>query len=94
MAFAALMADQLPAALSPLVSGLLKRKRAGDELSAGPRMPEISDFLEAEIGRLRADVLVDGPPATPDMELLDALFRTTLHEVWGQQKKKPGGQVC
>jgi predicted nucleotidyltransferase len=83
MEFAALMADQLPAALAPLVNGLLERKRAGDELSAGPRMPEISDFLEAAMSRLRTDVLVDGLPATPDMELLDALFRTTLHEVWG-----------
>ena len=83
MEFAALVADQLPAMLAPLVSGLLERKRAGDELSAGPRMPELSDFLEAEMGRLRADALVDGSPATPDMELLDALFRTTLHEVWG-----------
>jgi hypothetical protein len=61
---------------------LLERKRAGDELSDGPRMAEINDFLDAELPRLRS--IVNGVPTSPgpDWERLDALFRETLAEAW------------
>src|SRR6266511_5035085 len=36
--FAALVADQLPARLRPVVEALLARKRAGDELAQGPQV--------------------------------------------------------
>ncbi len=34
------------------VSGLLERKIKGEELDRGPRLPEISDFIDREMGRL------------------------------------------
>jgi predicted nucleotidyltransferase len=81
--FASLVDDQLPAALRPLVHALLERKRAGDELDSGPRVPAINEFLESEMSRLRAalDEIPSSPP--PDWEGLDRLFRETLVDVWG-----------
>jgi uncharacterized protein len=81
--FAHLVTDQLPPALGPALEGLLARKRAGDELSAGPRIPEMNEFLDGEITRLRARL--DGLPRTPapDWERLDEVFRGSLTEAWG-----------
>jgi uncharacterized protein len=75
--------DQLPPGIQPALNTLLERKRAGDELSEGPRIAEINDFLDAELPRLRS--IVSGVPTSqgPDWEGLDALFRDTLTEAWG-----------
>ena len=82
MEFAALVADQLPGALLRPVESLLDRKRAGDELSVGPRIRELNEFLDSEIARLNADVVPGGPPESPDLDLLDSAFRSALSEVW------------
>ena len=80
--FAALIDDQLPQELLPIVHALLERKRSGDELATGPRIPEINRFLDSEMSRLE-DVLAGIPrrPA-PDWETLDRVFRDCLNEAW------------
>jgi predicted nucleotidyltransferase len=82
MEFATLVEDQLPAGLGEPVGELLSRKRAGDELAVGPRVPSISDFLDSEIMRLNAAASASTQNDAPDVELLDVLFRSTLSEVW------------
>jgi uncharacterized protein len=82
MEFASLVEDQLPAQLREAVGDLLLRKRDGDELAVGPRIPEINDFLDSEIARLSAVALLGVANDAPDVELLDELFRSTLGEVW------------
>ena len=83
MEFAALVDDQLPSHLKTLVHTLLERKRSGDELASGPRMPEINQFLDSEMTRL-GDALAAIPRSpAPDLEGLDAVFRGSLVEVWG-----------
>jgi predicted nucleotidyltransferase len=82
MGFSALVDDQLPAHLRESVNALLLRKCDGDELASGPRIPEINEFLDGEIERLRT-IAAGAPSTPPDIELLDALFRSTLSEVWG-----------
>jgi predicted nucleotidyltransferase len=74
--------DQLPAVLRGTLESLLERKRRGEELALGPRIPEISEFLDSEIQRLRS--LLDTTPrvAVPDWDVLDAFFRHSLTEVW------------
>lgn len=82
MEFAALVDDQLPSDLQAIVHALLERKRAGDELAAGPRIPEINQFLDSEMTRL-SDALAAIPRgAPPDWEGLDRVFRDSLAEVW------------
>lgn len=85
MEFSALVKDQLPSQLRESVESLLARKRRGDELAVGPRIPEINDFLDTELARLNASVALNTPHALPEFELLDSLFRSTLNEVWGRE---------
>jgi predicted nucleotidyltransferase len=83
MEFASLVDDQLPSRLQPVVHELLERKRAGDELAAGPRIPAINEFLDSEMTGL-AEALATVPRiATPDWDALDRVFRDGLREVWG-----------
>ena len=60
---------------------LRQRKIAGEELDRGPAIPEISAFVEAELGRLN-EVLVPDPVPTESLDALDVLFRETLNRVW------------
>lgn len=83
--FSVLVKDQLPLELRESVESLLARKRSGDELAAGPRIPEINEFLDVEVARLNADVTLDTRHMSPDIELLDSVFRSTLNEVWGRE---------
>ena len=80
--FASLVYDQLPPPLRKIVHELLERKRSGDELALGPRIPEINEFLDSEISRLREalDAIPRGEP--PDWEALDRVFQDSLAEVW------------
>ena len=77
------------AALSDRVSGgvvpgaeAAERKRAGDELAAGPRIPEINAFLDGEMGRLSQALAAIPRGSAPDWEALDGVFRESLVEVW------------
>jgi len=67
--------------LVALIRELVERKRAGDELDAGPRIPELSAFLDAELERLGASPLALEPQRMP-LEPLNALFRQALAETW------------
>lgn len=64
------------------ISVLLARKKAGDELDRGPRIPIIGAFIERELERLSGEN--PAPPAvSSDPTRLDQLFLDALGEVWG-----------
>jgi uncharacterized protein len=60
---------------------LIEQKSAGAELDEGPRIPAISNFIEAEIARHEAQQEQYKTNAPP-YEALDYLFRNALTEVW------------
>lgn len=65
------------------IRDLLARKKAGEELSRGPRIPAVSEFLDAEIGRLSAK---KAPPSTPTtVEPLNRAFLSCIAEVYGDR---------
>ncbi len=80
--FETLVEDRLPNRLRPAVEDLLQRKRAGDELTVGPRIPEVSDFLDTELERLGNVARARGRGESPDLDGLDLLLRETLRETW------------
>jgi len=82
MEFSSLVDDQLPVGLRPLVHELLERKRCGDELASGPRIPEINAFLDLEMSSLGAALAAIPPSPASDWERLDRVFREALAEVW------------
>ncbi len=63
------------------IERLMERKRSGEEMDRGPRVPVISDFVEGEIARLehahfgKKDDMVS-------VESLNDVFRLALHRVW------------
>lgn len=69
------------AALADAIADLLARKRAGGELEWGPRIPEISDYLDAGIERLSA--LEFPVPERPRRPSLDTAFRRILVALHG-----------
>ncbi|MCW0380950.1 hypothetical protein NB697_003796 [Xanthomonas sacchari] len=78
MAFASLLDALAPSgALREAIDALLDKKRASAEVEDGPRIPAISDFLDAELGRMEA-----GAPQLPagsgDQRALDDAFRQLL----------------
>lgn len=71
-------------ALKTEIERLIEQKRAGAELDEGPRIPAISDFIEAEIARHEAQVERYKTNAPP-YEMLDEVFRGALVDVWGEK---------
>lgn len=69
------------AALRAAIENLLAAKRAGGELDEGPRVPEISEFIEAELSRFEVRVTRRADLAPP-VDELNVLFRATLAEAW------------
>jgi hypothetical protein len=67
-------------AVRAAIDSLVEQKKAGLELDEGPRIPEISEFVEAELERLEAPPLAG--EAAPSTEELNRLFRQTLEEAW------------
>ena len=63
------------------IDRLLARKRGGEELDRGPRVPVISEFVEREIARLEHARLGKKGAMVP-MEKLNDVFRLALHRVW------------
>lgn len=64
---------------NPLLDALEKlliRKRSGEELDRGPKIPIVSDFLAGEIERLNAETKHD--PTQKDPDLLDKAFLSIL----------------
>jgi predicted nucleotidyltransferase len=84
MKFASLAARVLDEGeLKTAVEDLVRRKRQGDELSRGPRIPIISDFLERELARL-ADKPAPAPTRSSTDDL-DQVFRRCLSEIYGDR---------
>jgi predicted nucleotidyltransferase len=92
MEFEKLVDDQLPDEVKPAVEQLLQRKRSGDELDEGPRIPEINEFVEESIGRLRVPSATPAGVRHPDPEALDGVFRECLAEAWGLRDLRVAAQ--
>jgi len=63
------------------VSGLLDRKIMGEELDEGPSIPEISDFIDREMGCLEETTIEPRGPKPP-IEGLNDIFRLCVREAW------------
>jgi len=63
------------------IKQLIERKKTGEELAWGPKIPVISNFLAAEIERLESERF-DKKKRKPDVEKLNELFRSALKETW------------
>jgi predicted nucleotidyltransferase len=82
MEFGRLVADTISDPLvRQAVDDLVEAKRAGAELDDGPRIPAISEFIEAELTRFESSTLDLGNGALA-IDELDTLFRTTLAHFW------------
>lgn len=64
------------------IEKLLKKKRAGEELSLGPKIPVINEFIEKEIERLELKKFQNKKHKLKT-EKLNELFRSSLIESWG-----------
>ncbi len=74
--------------LRTAVDQLLTKKIAGTELDYGPRIPEISNFLESQLERLCADKA--NPPKTKDPNKLDEIFHQILIKINGKKIEQSG----
>jgi predicted nucleotidyltransferase len=63
------------------IDELLVAKKSGAELDRGPKIPEISRFIEEEVTRLERTA-ADKPNPTPSLDELNDLFRDILEEAW------------
>lgn len=75
-------AEIADAAIRREIDGLLERKIAGDELKEEPRIEVLNEYLDEKIKfyeKFVGEVEHSEKPAT---ELLDALFKETVFEVW------------
>ncbi len=68
-------------ALKNSINELLRLKKAGNELDRGPKIPELSDFIESEFSRLKTEMPEQIGPK-PDVEKLNQVFRFSLATVW------------
>jgi len=93
MEFGKLVDDQLPDEVRPNVDQLLQRKRSGDELDEGPRIPEINEFVEQTIERLRVSSETLADVRRPDPSVLDLVFRECLAEAWDLRDLRVAAQA-
>lgn len=70
------------AQLKAEIAALLKRKMAGEELKEEPKIQILNDFLEQKIKFYEKFANEIEPNEKPPTELLDALFKKTIYEVW------------
>jgi predicted nucleotidyltransferase len=63
------------------INELIAIKKSGGESERGPKIPAISEFIEAQVERLE-NLPVDQIPENKPTADLSELFRTTLQEVW------------
>ncbi len=64
------------------IAELLKRKMAGEELKEEPKIEILNEFLERKIEFYKEYVEQIEPNNKPQTEMLDAIFRETIFEVW------------
>ncbi len=67
--------------LKEAIKELLGRKKGGQELDKGPKIPIIAEFVEAELKRLGSKK-PDMNSFRPDTEKLDELFHWSLKIAW------------
>ncbi len=67
--------------LKDAIAKLLERKRAGNELDKGEKIPAISNFIESELARWDNSEIPKSVVACPGIKL-DEFFRESLKEVW------------
>ena len=67
--------------LKKSINDLINKKKAGEELAWGNKIPEISDYLETEIDRLKKKEF-NFKKNIADSEKLNNVFRLALNEVW------------
>ncbi len=72
--------------LKKTIDKLLEKKKKGDELSRGAKIPVLNEFLRQEIERLQTKKF-EKNLLKPDIEKLNALFRSSLTEIWRQSGK-------
>jgi uncharacterized protein len=69
--------------LTQEIDKLLDKKKKGEELSWGPQIPVINDFIFNQLNRLETLKLEYGKQKTNN-ELLNKLFRESLKAVWDE----------
>ncbi len=72
--------------LRKAIDALVVKKKQGEELGRGPRIPIISQFIEKEIKRLESGTF-DVKKTRGQTEKLNQLFRDSLDEVWATNAK-------
>ena len=64
------------------IDALLKRKIAGDEMKEEPKIEALNDFLAQKIEFYSEYAEKIESSKKPETDLLDALFKETMFEVW------------
>ena len=67
--------------LRAAINDLIKQKKDGAELDRGPKIPIVSDFVDAEMVRL-SDGRLDIEPVKGSTEKLNTVFRDALDQTW------------
>jgi len=81
--FARLLDAQLPdGPVREEIDDLLARKKAGEELDEGPRVPLLNRFIEDELARSEVALAARPEDAGVGLEPLNELFRGVLEEAW------------
>ncbi len=77
------LVDKLPLApdVRDSIYQLRNSKLAGDELDRGPKIPEISIYIESELKRWEI-AEIDASSPRHHIDRLDEFFRNSLEEVW------------
>jgi uncharacterized protein len=85
MEFEVLVSSLLPdGALKNEIQELLRRKKAGDELSLEPKIEVINEFLDKEISHLETSIIETDKSEPQEEKVFNQIFREALKEVWNQ----------
>ena len=71
-------------ALKSAIADLLVKKKSGQELDRGPKIPVIDTFIEEELKRLSLENR-ERPALSSDIARLDELFHKALAQAWGKK---------
>lgn len=75
----------LPGGVKEAIHRLLDRKKAGNELSMGDRIPVLSDFIREELAHWD-NFEIENSPSTVAISDLDSFFRESIVKVWGNDR--------
>jgi uncharacterized protein len=75
-------AQQLDGILVNEINKLLEKKTSGLEIDIEPKSPIITDFLKSKIDYYEQYLKTVRKERTSDYDLVNALFREILKEVW------------